>query len=73
MTELIRAEGDRGRSDEEGLRHHSGPKKGNTEAKGGRIRLTQRLGGLTQFTRGVDLLVSGLRRAKWLNASVAEV
>ena len=38
---MIRAEGDRGRSDAERLHHHSGPEKGSAEAKGFRIRLTQ--------------------------------
>lgn len=41
VTELILAEGDRGRSDAEGLRHHSGPEKDSAKAKGGRIRLTK--------------------------------
>ena len=73
MTGLIRAEGDRGRSDAERLRHHYGPEKGSANAKGGKIKLTQRPGGLTQLARGADLLVSGLRKAKWLNPSVAGV
>ncbi len=71
VTELIRAEGDRGRSDAERLCHHFGPEKGNADAKGGRIRLTQRPGGLKQFAEGVDLPVLGLHKAKWLNPSVA--
>ena len=73
MTKLIRAKGDGGSSDVERLRHHFGLERGSTEAKGGRIRLTQWPGGQTQLARGSDFPVSGLCKTKWLNPSVAGV
>ncbi len=41
VTELILAEGDRGRSDSEGLCHQFGLERGNTEVEEGRNRLMQ--------------------------------
>lgn len=48
-----------------------GQREAKTEALGGRIKLLQRPGGLTQLAKGADLSVLGLCKAKWLISSVA--
>ena len=67
VKELILAKSDRGRSDAKGLCHHSGPKRGNAEAKEGRNRLTQSHAegqrAMMQLAEEAELLVSGLSRA----------